>query len=302
MLGLLNTVLSRGGSLLTYVKDGLVMANRFLTPPKLTFPVSGTAAFNGTSDYIEPASLPLTSFENFVFCAWVNIKASSQNNTPIGFGNTATNTPIANLDINSNTSNIVAYFRDNAGNDIGATANFSAYFGKWAFVSYAKSGNTITLYINGSAVATDTDVNAGAITLNTFSVGSLLRTSRINYTDGNLANVAIWNRALSSDEINSVMWKTYEQVSTTESNGLQAWYKLSADEVLSGTSTATLTTYANANSLTFEAPACVQTALNGLPDITDARLYSANYDIRVKADGGNVESLNCVETELNAIL
>ena len=46
----------------------------------------------------------------------------------------------------------------------------------------------------------------------------------------------------------------------------------------------------------------MQTALNGLPDITDARLYSANYDIRVKADGGNVESLNCVETELNAIL
>ena len=98
------------------------------------------------------------------------------------------------------------------------------------------------------------------------------------------------------------MWKTYEQVSTTESNGLQAWYKLSADEVLSGDSTATLTTYANANALTFEAPACVQTALNGLPDITDARLYSANYDIRVKADGGTVESLSCVETELNAIL
>ena len=98
------------------------------------------------------------------------------------------------------------------------------------------------------------------------------------------------------------MWKTYEQVSTTEKSGLQAWYKLSADEVLSGDSTATLTAYANANKLTFEAPACVQTALNGLPDITDARLYSANYDIRVKADGGTVESLSCVETELNAIL
>lgn len=98
------------------------------------------------------------------------------------------------------------------------------------------------------------------------------------------------------------MWKSYEQISATESNGLQAWYKLSASEVLSGDSTATLTTYANANGLTFEAPACVQTALNAFPDITDARLYSANYDIRVKADGGNVESLNCVETELNALL
>ena len=98
------------------------------------------------------------------------------------------------------------------------------------------------------------------------------------------------------------MWKTYEQVSTTEKSGLQAWYKLSADEVISGDSTATLEKYAEVNKLTFEAPACVQTALNGLPDITDARLYSANYDIRVSADGGNVESLSCVETELNAIL
>ena len=98
------------------------------------------------------------------------------------------------------------------------------------------------------------------------------------------------------------MWKTYEQISATESNGLQAWYKLSASEALSGDSTATLTEYASVNKLTFEAPACVQTALNAFPDITDARLYSANYDIRVSADGGNVESLNCVETELNALL
>ena len=53
MLGLLNTVLTRGGSLLTYVKEGLVMANRFLTPPKLTFPVNGSAEFDGASDYIQ---------------------------------------------------------------------------------------------------------------------------------------------------------------------------------------------------------------------------------------------------------
>ena len=53
MLGLLNTVLSKGNTLLTYVKDGLVMANRFLTPPKLTFPVDASAEFNGTSDYIK---------------------------------------------------------------------------------------------------------------------------------------------------------------------------------------------------------------------------------------------------------
>ena len=176
----------------------------------------------------------------------------------------------------------------------------------WSYLTITyPSANTYKMYLNGSELSV---LNAGfspvQIPIKEMIIGGRMDdgSTFINGFLGNLANVAIWNRALSSDEINSVMWKTYEQVSTTESNGLQAWYKLSADEVISGTSTATLTTYANANSLTFEAPACVQTALNGLPDITDARLYSANYDIRVKADGGNVESLNCVETELNAIL
>ena len=55
----------------------------------------------------------------------------------------------------------------------------------------------------------------------------------LQYWNGNLANVAIWNRALSSDEINSVMWKSYEALSGAESNGLQAWYSL---DDISGTS------------------------------------------------------------------
>ena len=63
MLGLLNTVLTRGGSLLTYVKEGLVMANRFLTPPKLTFPVNGSAEFDGASDYQYPTKRAVQLYE-----------------------------------------------------------------------------------------------------------------------------------------------------------------------------------------------------------------------------------------------
>jgi hypothetical protein len=298
MLGLLNTVLSKGNTLLTYVKDGLVMANRFLTPPKLTFPVDASAEFNGTSDYIDVAKLPLTDFANFTMAAWFYTEATTQG-TILGFGNSTTDTPISLIETRGG-DNVRFSYRDDAGTlsvkDTGVLTK-----GIWNYVTAVKEGNSFSIYLNGSLSSTST-TSTGAITFDTFTIGVLKRTALANYYNGNLANVAIWNRALSSDEINSVMWKTYEQVSTTESNGLQAWYKLSADEVISGDSTATLTTYANANSLTFEAPACVQTALNGLPDITDARLYSANYDIRVKADGGTVESLSCVETELNAIL
>jgi len=306
MLGLLNTVLSRGGSLLTYVKDGLVMANRFLTPPKLTFPAQGSAVFNGTSDYIDMGKKHIANdlgiTNAFTFGAWVYVENNTDYKNILSMWRGGTSRIFwFGVDNDENIHFNVSL----TGGDTYANVH-SVSKNQWHYLIFRYNGSALNLFANGSqvynvAASGNVDNKDGGEARENLLIGAEAN-GPTSYWLGNLANVAIWNRALSSDEINSVMWKTYEQVSTTESNGLQAWYKLSADEVISGDSTATLTTYANANSLTFEAPACVQTALNGLPDITDARLYSANYDIRVKADGGNVESLNCVETELNAIL
>jgi len=265
------------------------MFNKFTTAG-LSFPAQGSAGFNGTSDYIQTDN-PF-SHTNHTIAAWVY--ANDDANNKIIFDNRDAGSD--GLVFFSTGSEIIQHTFNNS-----TLASTSSYTDEWIYAVGSYDGTTQKLYINGSQVASATTSQTINTTTNAI-IGARSFSTKASFFNGNLANVAIWNRALTSDEINSVMWKTYEQVSTTESNGLQAWYKLSADEVLSGTSTATLTTYANANSLTFEAPACVQTALNGLPDITDARLYSANYDIRVKADGGNVESLNCVETELNAIL
>ena len=300
MLGLLNTVLSRGGSLLTYVKDGLVMANRFLTPPKLTFPVDASAEFNGTSDYIDLGTdLDESLNGDFTISTWINTNLTSTQ--ALFHSVTSADTKI----ISGIRFNDLGFWLGvNNGTAYWAKSGSALNIGEWYYctATFDSSSNTIKIFLNGSDTTTASGGIAGFGSGIGYAIIGKRNGSNDSYWDGNLANVAIWNRALSSDEINSVMWKTYEQVSATESNGLQAWYKLSASEALSGDSTATLTTYANANALTFEAPACVQTALNAFPDITDARLYSANYDIRVSADGGNVESLNCVETELNALL
>jgi hypothetical protein len=303
MLGLINAVTATFGAIDRYVKQGLVMANRFLTPPKLTFPANGSAEFDGYSsgDYIATDSLPITDFTNFTMSAWINIKDGSVTRGIITFANTSNNTPLALLEYIT-AGNIRFNYRPDSGvlssNDSNAVS-----LNEWYYVTATKEGTALKIYLDGSLNDSST-ISDTTITIDKFSIGSLVRSTIANYMDGNLANVAIWNRALSSDEINSVMWKGYEALTSGEKNGLQAWYKLEESELFdaSNTSTTNLEEYAKLNSLTFEGKTCLQTALDGFPDITDARMHAGKYDARVGADGGTVESLNCVETELNALL
>ncbi len=290
MLGLLNTVLSKGNTLLTYVKDGLVMANRFLTPPKLTFPADASAEFNGTSDFIDTGAVLAPT--NHTISFWSYIDGSQ-----LGFIFDQRDADEDGIYILNLSDGQIYYKIQNV-----VVTSGSTYQNEWVFVSATYDGSKLRLYVNGSLIVSQsaslsisitTDARIGA---NSYSLG--------DYFNGNLANVAIWNRALSSDEINSVMWKGYNALNTTEKSGLQAWYSLEESELFdaSNTSTTNLEEYAKLNGAIFEGKACLQTALNAFPDITDARLYSAKYDIRVSGDGGTVEALSCVETELNAIL
>ena len=291
MLGLLNSVLAKGGTLLNYVKDGLVMANRFLTPPKLTFPADASAEFNGTSDYIQLDNA--FSHTNHTFACWGYLGDSSA--TRMIFDNRETGTDGLAVFYGSNDA---VFIRINT-TFIYTTATYQE---EWIFITGTYDGTTHKLYINGSLEAS-ASISQTIDTASNARIG--LRTDvASDYFKGNLANVAIWNRALSSDEINSVMWKGYNALNTTEKSGLQAWYSLEESELfdVSDTSTTNLEEYAKLNGAIFEGKACLQTALNAFPDITDARLYSGRYDARVSGDGGTVEALSCVETELNAIL
>ena len=306
MLGLINAIVSSAGAIAGYVKDGLVMANRFLTPPKLSHPAQGSATFNGTSDYIDMGEKHIANdlgiTNAFTMGAWVYFEDDTDfKNILSMWDNTGNRIFWWGIDNSEQFHyNISLSGGDHATNTYTMTPN------EWHYVNFRYDGSSLSLWHNGSSVfgygATgNVDSRDSAILTECLLIGAQ-DDGAFSHYNGNLANVAIWNRALSSDEINSVMWKSYEALATTEKSGLQAWYKLNESELISNDDTAALTKYAEVNGLIFEQPACVQTALNNLPDITDARLYSAKYDIRVSADGGTVESLSCVETELNAIL
>ena len=194
------------------IKNGLVMFNKFTTAG-ISHPTQGSALFNGTSDYIQ-LNTPF-SHTNHTIAAWVYVHNAgvskeifnSMDAVDDGIRLFARSTEEIKYSVNTN--------------DLTSS---SSYADEWVYVVGTYDGTTQKLYINGSedqsgatsqTVSTTADATIGA-----------LNYSLANYFDGNLANVAIWNRVLNSDEINSIMWKSYSELDAVQKNGLQAWYAL----------------------------------------------------------------------------
>jgi len=246
---LLRRGLLSGG--LNLITEGLVMASKFITQG-LSFPAQGSAEFDGASDYIRLTE-SFSNTEN-TLCAWIYYDGSATSNEY----------PFDNRDESSD-DGIQLFIRSDDTiryrlNSESVTST-STPINEWFFVSGTYDGDIQTLYINGSiehqrsSVSTTIDVNAGS------RIG--VNYTEANFFNGNLANVAIWNRALSSDEINSVMWKSYEALSGAESNGLQAWYSL--DDITSpAASLANMEQLAADKEATIENKAAITAAINAL--------------------------------------
>ena len=128
---------------------------------------------------------------------------------------------------------------------------------EWFFITFTFDGTSVRSYKDGSLVNT-TALAAPSTNLFDAKIGGGVVNT---YWNGNLANVAIWNRALTSDEINSVMWKQYQDLNTQEINGLQAWYSLDSTEVFDWYG------YARNQGAVIEGRTCVDNALNALAQL-----------------------------------
>ena len=231
------------------IKNGLVMFNKFTTAG-LNFPAQGSAEFDGSSDYIQ-LNDPF-SYTNHTIAAWVYVEDDATTKT-IFDARDADNDGIALWFVSNER---IVYSVNNI--DIYPTDVFAS---EWVYIVGTYDGTTQKLYFDGSQVGTSTTsqtistTTAARIGSNSYSLGE--------YFNGNLANVAIWNRALSSDEINSVMWKSYEALSGAESNGLQAWYSL--DDITSpAASLANMEQLAADKDATIENKAAITAAINAL--------------------------------------
>ena len=193
------------------IKNGLVMFNKFTTAG-ISHPAQGSAEFNGSSDYIDTGAVLAPT--NHTISFWAYIKGSQ-----IGYAFDQRDANEDGIYILNFSDGQIYYKVQNV-----VLLSGTTYQNEWVFVTASYNGSTLKLYANGSIINSQSANLSVSVTTNARIGANSFNLS--NYFNGNLANVAIWNRALSSDEINSVMWKSYEGLTDSEENGLQAWYSL----------------------------------------------------------------------------
>lgn len=195
----------------------------------LTSPSNGSAVFNGSSDYVKANSAASGTLGTACFWAYSPVTIDSSTTSMVAF------------DANANVGEGSVYFGGWTGVVAGEVLSIgmqtptawrvyttSAISAGWHYITLTWNGSAYAFYIDGSAQSTLIYGTPAAISMTTFVVGARMDDGSTAFTPfaGNLANVAVWNRALTSDEINSIMWKRYDLLTAGESTGLVAWYAL----------------------------------------------------------------------------
>ena len=243
------------------IKNGLVMFNKFTTAG-LNFPAQGSAEFNGTSDYID-TGIDINTTNSLTFGAWVYRENNSIARAIFGDGFPSANEAAFSLITIQGTNNLYISY----GSTSVIVANLLPSLNQWFYLSITFDSGNIKAFVNGSELYNGSYNNAYPQHNRSSFLGARKNQSApynaLQFFNGNLANFAIWNRALSSDEINSVMWKSYEALSGAESNGLQAWYSL--DDISSpAASLANMEQLATDKNATIENKAAITAAINAL--------------------------------------
>jgi len=228
MLGLAASLAKGGASLLTYVKDNLKLYLDFKSSRSdtLAFPSEGSTLFDGTDDFIEIGNASEFNFGsgNFSFSLWIYKTVSTGSGAYDGLFFRSND-----WRIKFQQSDQIIFF-DNGTRDEQIIDNGSSLLNAWHHIAIVRDGTTLTGYVNGQS--------KGTITLGgseTFDSGTnnliIGQNGSGNEFGGKIVNVGIWSRALSPEEIQSVMNKSYSQLGSVEKTSLVSWWALDNTEL-----------------------------------------------------------------------
>jgi len=178
--------------------DGALKGN----PKWVEGQVGGALDFDGSDDYVEIPDDPLLALtKQITIAAWTNMRATASGEMAIvSKGGWAANDLPYEL---TETSGGVIYwqFYNDAGRD--SCSPNSPKAGEWHHLAATYDGTIFKCYIDG--VLGEEWAYAGAMPINTAAVNIGRRTRGGTLFNGLIDDVAIYNRALSVDEIQSVL-------------------------------------------------------------------------------------------------
>ncbi|HUN32893.1 MAG TPA: beta-L-arabinofuranosidase domain-containing protein [Trebonia sp.] len=179
----------------------------------------GALTLSGTGQYVElPAGL-VASLTDFTVATWVNPAANTEWSRIFDFG-TGT-TAYMFLTVNAGTGPRFSITTSGSGGEQQLNYGTRLPVGTWSHVAVTLSGGTATLYVNGTAVASN-----ASVTLTPASLGSTGNTwiGRSQFgdpdLDGSVDEFQVYSRALSAAEVASLT----TSAGGSPGGGDVAWY------------------------------------------------------------------------------
>ena len=179
--------------------------------------VSNAFSFDGSSQYLSVAHSPsgtngLPAYQPGRACtvaAWVRGVPQTARYV-FAEGNTTNNSPLFLLQTGQSATfndRLDLLLRSTGGSTLvnHAVSSRPVFDGTWHHFACVDDAGAVQMYIDGQADTNFTYTPAGAFTLNTTSLGALVRSNATGYFNGAIDDVIIWARALSQAEVQSVM-------------------------------------------------------------------------------------------------
>ena len=213
--------------------------------PYFAFPSGEACAiFDGTNDYLQiPDSLDYPA--EMTVSAWVKRDNATQDGTEIVIFNNGAAEARGTL-LQTRSTDGIRVIHNDAGGDyylIDHTAGTDLPDDTWVHVAmtFTSTGTpTLTLYVNGTAVATDTTGTGDTHSVESNStIGKLAWSGGGRYWAGSIAYVRVYNECKDASSV-AALAATNPATSTTGSypdtgSGLKGWWKLEPLSIINGT-------------------------------------------------------------------
>jgi hypothetical protein len=239
VLGLINSLkIFKREAPIQYIKDGLKLYMPYKKNDTVQFVGEGSTSFDGTNDYVDCGADSSFEITDAITCsAWVNCETIPITTGLVICKDDDSGDKAFNISLQSSAINWRIY---DGGTAYTATYSTGIVDNTWHHLCGTYDGSNLKLYVDGVLQATqahsgDIDAESGEKVF----IGQ--RGDGARFFDGNICQVGIWSSALTQAQIQSIMEKTYAELTASEKEDLVSWWGLDS----------TVTNDANFNSSAF---------------------------------------------------